>query len=180
MKKMINCFFTNGYFTLGGEGEIEISRCFGDRSALLNLADKILDKYDNYRSICCRGSFYRYFRKFKRVNRADQGRVANEFHNILVYERENCYIPGANGCFLDCDNFGFTKDFTKEYFEFIESNNRRTNVMTHCRIPEFFEGCKIDIGIYDLKSKRILRRSVKEISLCLYIHKNCFCVIWKN
>ena len=52
--------------------------------------------------------------------------------------------------------------------------------MTRCRVPEFCERYKIDIGIYDLKSKRILPRSVKERNICLYIHKKHFCVIWKE
>ena len=34
--------------------------------------------------------------------------------------------------------------------------------MTRCRIPEFCKRYKIDIGIYDLNSKRILPRSVKQ------------------
>ena len=52
--------------------------------------------------------------------------------------------------------------------------------MTRCRIPEFCERYKIDIGIYDLNSKRILPRSVKQRDKSVYIHKNHYCVIWKN
>ena len=52
--------------------------------------------------------------------------------------------------------------------------------MTRCRIPEFCERYKIDIGIYDLNSKRILPRTVKQRDKCVYIHKNHYCVIWKN
>ena len=48
--------------------------------------------------------------------------------------------------------------------------------MSRCRIPEFCKRDKIDIGIYDLNSKRILTRSVKQRDKCVY-H---FCVIWKN
>ena len=52
--------------------------------------------------------------------------------------------------------------------------------MTRCRIPEFCTRYKIDIGIYDLNSKRILPRIVKQKNLCVYIHKNHYCVIWKK
>ena len=52
--------------------------------------------------------------------------------------------------------------------------------MTCCRIPEFCERYKIDIGIYNFKSIRILPRTVKERNICLYIHKSHFCVIWKK
>ena len=57
-----------------------------------------------------------------------------------------------------------------EYFEFIQSYKRRTNVMTRCRVPEFCERYKIDIGIYDPKSKRIFPRTViKQRDICVHI-----------
>ena len=52
--------------------------------------------------------------------------------------------------------------------------------MTRCTIPEFCERYKIDIAIYDVKSKRILPRSVNQRNICLYIQKNHYCVIWKK
>ena len=52
--------------------------------------------------------------------------------------------------------------------------------MTRCRIPEFCTRYKIDIGIYDLNSKRILPRNVKQKNICVHIHKNHYCVIWKK
>ena len=52
--------------------------------------------------------------------------------------------------------------------------------MTQCRIPEFCKRHKIDIGIYYLKTKRILPQTVKQKNICVYIHKNHYCVIWKK
>ena len=52
--------------------------------------------------------------------------------------------------------------------------------MTRCRIPEFCERYKIDIGNYDAKSKRILARNVEPRDKCVYILKNPYCVIWKK
>ena len=52
--------------------------------------------------------------------------------------------------------------------------------MTRCRIPEFCERYKIDIGIYDLNNGRILSRTVKQKNICVYNHKNHYCVIWKK
>ena len=52
--------------------------------------------------------------------------------------------------------------------------------MTRCRIPEFCEQYKIDIEMYDPKSKRILLRSVKQRDICVHIRKNHYCVIWKK
>ena len=57
---------------------------------------------------------------------------------------------------------------------------KKTNVMTRCRTPDFCERYKIDFGMYDLKSKRILPRSAKQRDVWVYIHKNHSCVIWKN
>ena len=39
---------------------------------------------------------------------------------------------------------------------------------------------KIDNGIYDPKSKRILPRNVKQRDISVHIHKNQKCVIWKK
>ena len=156
MEKLKNGFFTNGYFILGEEGEIDTNRFFKSSDELAKFIDKILDKYDDHPSIYYTGNIYRYFRSFKRVNRSDHGGGADEFNDILEYKGERCYIPSGNGCFLKCINYIFDKDFSTEYFEFIKSYKRRPNVMARCRIPEFCKRYKIDIGIYDLNSKRIL------------------------
>ena len=92
----------------------------------------------------------------------------------------NCYIPSGNGCFFKCINYIVKKDFSMEYFEFIQSYKRRTNVMTRCRIPEFCERYKIYIGIFAPKSKRILPTNVKQRDICVHIQKNQYCVIWKK
>ena len=52
--------------------------------------------------------------------------------------------------------------------------------MARCRIPELCKRYKIDIGIYYLKTKRILPQTVKQKNICVYIHKNHYCVIWKK
>ena len=180
MEKLKNGFFTNGYFHLGDEGEIDTNRFFKDSDELAKFIDKILDKYDDHPSIYYTGNIYRYFKNYKRITRSDHGRGANEFNNILEYEGVNCYIPSGNGCFLKCINYIFNKDFSIEYFEFIKSYKRRTNVMPRCRIPEFCKRYKIDIGIYDLNNQRILPRTVKQRDICVHIHKNHYCVIWKK
>ena len=180
MEKLKNGFFTNGYFTLGEEGEIDTNRFFKDSNDLAKFIDKILDKYDDHPSIYYTGNIYRYFKNFKRVNRSEHGRGANEFNDIQEYKGGNCYIPSGSGCFLKCINYIFEKDFSTEYFEFIQSYKRGTKVMTQCRIPEFCKRYKIDIGIYYLKTKRILPQSVKQKNICVYIHKNHYCVIWKK
>ena len=100
MEKLKNGFFTNGYFSLGEEGEIDTNRFFKNSDELANFIDKKLDKYDDHPSIYYTGNIYRFFKNFKRVNRSDHGRGANEFINIEEYEGDRCYIPSGNRCFL--------------------------------------------------------------------------------
>ena len=52
--------------------------------------------------------------------------------------------------------------------------------MARCRIPEFCKRYKIDIGIYEINSKRILPWTVKQKNICVHIHRNHYCVIWKK
>ena len=52
--------------------------------------------------------------------------------------------------------------------------------MTRYRIPKFCETYKVDIEIYDPKSKGILPRKIKQRDLFVHIHKNHYCVIWKK
>ena len=170
MEKLKSGFLTKGYYSLGDEGEIDIISFFKDNDKLAKFIDKILDKFNNHPSIYYTGSFYRYFRDFKWVNRSEHGRGANEFNRILEYDGVNCYIFSGNDCFVKCKNYTFKKDFSMEYFEFIQSYKRRTNVMTRYRIPEICELYKLDIGIDDARSKRIPPRNVIQRDICVHIH----------
>ena len=180
MEKLKNGFFTNGYTSLGDEKEINTNRFFKDSNELAKFMNKELDKYDDHHSIYHTGKIYRYFRNFKRVTRSEHAKGANEFNFFSECEGENSYIPSSNVCFLKCFNYFFEKDFSVEYFKFIQSYKKRTNVMTRCRIPDFCERYKIDIGIHDPKSKRIQPRTVKQRDKCVHIHKNLYCVICKK
>ena len=48
------------------------------------------------------------------------------------------------------------------YFEFKQPYEGKTKVRTRCRMPNFCVGYEIDVGMYDLNSKRMLPRSVKQ------------------
>ena len=137
MEKLRDEFFTKSYFTLGDQRDNDTGRFFKDSNELAKFIDKILDKYDDRPSVYHTGSIYRYFRNFKRVNRFEQQRGANEFNNSLEFEGLNSYIPSGCACFLKCINFIFKKDFRMEYFEIIQSFKRRTNFLNRCRMPEF-------------------------------------------
>ena len=150
-----------------------------DSSEWTKFIDKKLDSYDDHPSMCYTGNIYRYFRNFKRVNRSEHGRSAMEFNNILEHKGVKCYILSRNGRFLKCIDYIFEEDFSMEYFVFIQSYKRRRIVMTRCRITEVCERFKLDSGIYDLKSKRVLLRTVEQKGICVRIHKNLYCFIWK-
>ena len=99
---------------------------------------------------------------------------------MLEYEGENGHIPSVKAYFLKSIDYIFQKNFSIEFFELIQSNQRRISVMSRCRIPEFCERYKIDNGIYDPKSRRFLPRSVMQRDICLHINKCQYCVVWKK
>ena len=154
IKKLKNVSFAEGFSSLCEEGEIDTNRFFEDSNELAKFIDKLLNKYDNHHSIYYTGNFHRYFRIFKRANRAIHGRGVDEYNNFSEFEGEKCYKPSGNACFLKSISNIFRKDFSMDYFEFIQSYKKRTNVMTRCRIPEFCENYIINIGIYDPKSEK--------------------------
>ena len=59
MEKLKNGFFTNCYFILGEEEEIDTNRFFKDTNELAECIVKILDKYDDRPSIYYTGNIYR-------------------------------------------------------------------------------------------------------------------------
>ena len=82
---MTNGFFTNGYFSLGDDEQIDFNRFSKDRNELAKFIDKNSDKYDHHPSIYYTGNIIRIFRNFKQVNRSNHGRCASEINNILGY-----------------------------------------------------------------------------------------------
>ena len=142
MEKLEIVLFTSGYFSLGGEKEIDSNKFLKFCSELAKFIDKILDKHDDHPCIYYTGNICRYFRNFRRVNRSEHGRSAHEFNKILDYEGGNCYIRSANGCFLKCVYFMFQKVIIMEYFEFIQSYKRRTNVMLDVKYQIFASDIK--------------------------------------
>ena len=128
VKKVKNGFFTNNYFTLGYKREIHTNRIFNDSKELAKFADRIFDKYDDDPSLYYTDKIYRYFRSFKRVNGSEHGRGVSGFNNVLEYEAEICYKPIGKDCFLECNKYFFKNNFSMEYFKFIQSCKRRTNI----------------------------------------------------
>ena len=51
MEQLKNGFFTNVYFNLGDNGEIDTKRFFNDSNEFAKFIDKLLDKNDDHPSI---------------------------------------------------------------------------------------------------------------------------------
>ena len=52
--------------------------------------------------------------------------------------------------------------------------------MTSARSQPFCKKYNINLGVYNINQQKILPRTVTERRICLYIHKNHFCLIWKT
>ena len=73
MEKLRNGLFTNGYFNVGDDGEINTNKVFKDSYKIAKFTDKIVDKYkyDDHPCIYYTGKSFRYLKNFKRVNRSE-------------------------------------------------------------------------------------------------------------
>ena len=138
--------------------------------------EKVDDKYDGDEVIFTGDSIEYAQEEFQPVKRSNYGKGSNHLKDIEEYHGTNCFIPTGNNCFLKCINYLTDKDYKKEYFEFIQNEDRRRNVMTSARIQPFVTKYGIDIGIFN--GKEITPRTIKERRKCLYLYKNQFCVIW--
>ena len=97
-------------------------------------------------------------------------KVVNHLFDIEEYHGKNCYIPTGQNCFLKCINYLTGKDYKNEYFEFINSEGRRKNVMTLARIQPFCSKYNINIGCYKkMKKDYYLERLQKKIKLYICI-----------
>ena len=73
----------------------------------------------------------------------------------------------------------FTKEgFTHEFLAFIQTEQRRSNVMTSARIQPFCGKYNINIGCYD--GFRVYPRVTTGKKTTLKIYENQFCLIWKS
>ena len=88
-------------------------------------------KYDIDDDIIYEGDLHIIEKEFNKVNRSNFGKGSNHLYDILKYHGKNCYIPTGQNCFLKCINYLTGKDYKNEYFQFINSEGRRKNVMTY-------------------------------------------------
>ena len=91
-----------------------------------------------------------------------------------------CYTPEENECFRKCLEYISKKDLSQEYRDFIEESQRNKDIMTSAKIQPFCKKYNINLGVYNKDQRTILLKSIKERIICLYIHKNNFCLISKT
>ena len=176
-----NIFKLNGTLVIEDtDNKIRTNRFFEDGEELGFFIDAILDKYDDIPNILFTGDIYVHHRIFNEVRRSDYSKGADEFFDIVEYKGKQCYIPTGNACFLKCINYVYNIDYTAEYYTFLKTFKRQTNVMLKTRIPIFCKRVGINIGFCSEEKKRILPRSCPERNKCIYLHKHHYCVLWKN
>ena len=155
-----------------------INAFFKDGEQFDKRIEKINDKYDETLNITFTGELIRYTKTFNKIQRSDYGTGCDVFKKIVEYRGNLCYIPEENECLRKCLEFIYKKDFSQQYREFIKESQRNKNIMTSAKIQPFCKKQSINLGVYNAKHQEILPRSVTERRICLFIHKNHFCVIW--
>ena len=59
-------------------------------------------------------------------------------------------------------------------------SERCKNIMTSAKIRPFCRKYNINLGVYNRKQRSFLPKTITERRICLLIHNNRFCVIWKT
>ena len=141
-----------------------------DYEAFINLIDEGYDAEDSNFS----GYIYKNNTpQFNLVNRSQNGNECDFKHEILDYQRKNCYIPTKGSCFVKCIIFLTGGDYKNENLNFIRNENRRPNIMTMARIQPCLKKLGIDLGYFN--GDRVYPRTVMNSEIALYLYINHFC-----
>ena len=167
-------FILKGEIRTNDKDPSMINAFFKDAEQLDKIIEKINEHYDESLTITFTGELIKYAKIFDKVKRSNYGTGCDSFKKIIEYQGNLCFIPKENECFTKCLEFIYKKHFSQEYREFIRESQRNKNIMTSAKIQPFCKKHDINLGIYDLKQKRILPLSVTERRICLYIHENHF------
>ena len=98
--------------------------------------------------------------QFIKVNRSQNGIGCDFKPEIIEYRGNNCFIPTKSYCFFKCINFLTGGDYKEQYFDFIRSEQRRSNIMTKARIQPLCGAKNINLGYFD--GIKFFPRSVTE------------------
>ena len=173
-------FILKGEIRINDNDTSTINAFFKDAEQLDKRIDKINDKYDETLNITFTGELIRYTKTFNKIKRSNLGVGCDVFKKIAEYRGNLCYIPEENECFRKCLEFIYKKDFSQQYCDFIKESQRNKIIMTSAKTQPFCKKHIINLGVYNTKQQEILTKSVTEQRICLFIHENHFCVIWKT
>ena len=173
-------FILKGSLKINDKEPSMINAFFSNRDALIERIEKINERYDETIPITFTGIVIKYTKSFNKIRRSYYGTGCDSFKMIVEYRGNLCYIPEQNECFRKCLEFIYKKDFTEQNRDFIKNSKTTKNIMTSAKIQPFCKKYNINLGIYNINQQEILPRSVTERRICLYIHENHFCLIWKT
>ena len=173
-------FILKGEIRINDNDPSMINAFFKDGEQLDKRIEKINDKYDETLNIPFTGELIRHTKTFNKIQRSNYGTGCDVFKKIVEYRGNLCYIPEENECFRKRLEYMYKKDFSHQFHEFVKDSQRNKNIMTSAKMQPFCTKQKINLGVYNPKQKEFLPRSVTERRICLFIHKNHFCVIWKT
>ena len=173
-------FIIKGELKINNKDSSMINAFFSNRDGLIERIEKINERYDEGIPITFTGIVIKYTKSFNKIRRSYYGTGCNSFKKIVEYRGVLCFIPEENECFRKCLEFIYKKDFTEKYHDFIKNSKTTKNIMTSAKIQPFCKKYGIDLGVYNINQQEILPRCVTERRLCLIIHENHFCVIWKT
>ena len=113
------------------------------------------------------------------IKRSIYGKVCDASNNILEHKGQLCYIPNGNTYFRKCLEYIYERSFSNEYKEFLIDSHRCKNIMTSAKIQPFSRKYNINLGVYKKNNDQLLK-TITEERMCLHIHDNRFCIIWKT
>ena len=91
-----NAFKLNGEFMIEStQNTFKTNRFFKDGEELGFFIDAVLDKKDNNPNVFFAGDVFDYHRNFKQVKRADYGKGANDFYDIVEYKTSNAFFSAT-------------------------------------------------------------------------------------
>ena len=162
-----------------GELEQKLTIRFTNVNDFETFVNAIDDSGYDSDDVTFRGWFYKLNTpEFNKVNRSQYGRGTDYKQDIVEFIGNNCCTPASGNCFIKCNKYFTKKDYTQEFSTFIQTEQRRSNVMTSARIQPICRKYNIKIGCYD--GFRVFPRNVVEKNIGLYVHDNHFCLIRKS
>ena len=173
-------FILKGELKINDNESSMINAFFSNRDALIERIEKINERYDETVPITFTGIVIKYTKSFNKIHRSFYGTGCDSFQKIVEYRGNLCYIPVQNEWFRKCLEFISNKDLSEQYRDSIKNSKTTKNIMTSAKIQPFCKKYNINLGVYNINQQEIPPRSVTERRICLYIHENHFCLIWKT